>query len=107
MARYKDKGMRYIDADRLIKTIFPLDCVDKKHYAINAQAVFDAIKNAPTADVVEIETIKAWLYEMAINNVGCVLKGDFSNACEEIISRLDGLRSFAKERTPKERERKE
>lgn len=44
-------------------------------------------------DVVEVETIKAWLYEMAINNAG-----DFSNACEEIISRLYGLRKFAKER---------
>lgn len=42
---------RYIDADRLIKTIFPFDCVDKKHYSINAQAVFDAIKNAPTANI--------------------------------------------------------
>ena len=51
------------------------------------------------ADVVEVETIKAWLYEMAINNVGCVINGDFSNACEEIIARLDGLRNFAKERS--------
>ena len=42
---------RYIDADRLIKTIFPFDCVDKKHYSINAQAVFDAIKEAPTEEV--------------------------------------------------------
>jgi hypothetical protein len=61
------------------------------------------LSKIPTADVVEVETIKAWLYKMAINNVGCVLDGDFSNACEEIISRLDGLRSFARERTPKER----
>ena len=53
--------------------------------------------DAPTADVVEVETIKAWLYEMAINNVGC--DGDFSKACEEIIARLDGLRNFAKERS--------
>lgn len=51
----------------------------------------------PTADVVEVETVEAWLYEMAINNVGC--DGDFSNACEEIIARLDGLRNFAKERS--------
>lgn len=55
-------------------------------------------EKCPTADVVEVETIKAWLYEMAINNVGCVLEGDFSKACEEIIARLDGLRNFAKER---------
>ena len=51
------------------------------------------------ADVVEVKTVKAWLYEMAINNVGCVIDGDFSNACEEIIARLDGLRNFAKERS--------
>ena len=50
------------------------------------------------ADFVEVETLKAWLYEMAINNVGCVLDGDFSDACQEIISRLDGLRKFAQER---------
>lgn len=57
----------------------------------------NCINQTPTADVVEVETIKAWLYEMAINNVGC--DGDFSKACEEIISRLDGLRNFAKERS--------
>lgn len=51
------------------------------------------------ADVAEAETVKAWLYEMAINNVGCVIDGDFSKACEEIISRLDGLRNFTKERS--------
>jgi hypothetical protein len=50
------------------------------------------------ADVVEVETIKSWLYKMAINNVGCHIEGDFSNACEEIISRLDGLRAYASER---------
>lgn len=53
-------------------------------------------EKCPTADVVEVKTIKAWLYEMAINNVGC--DGDFSKACEDIISRIDGLRNFAKER---------
>lgn len=52
--------------------------------------------NAPTVDAVEVETIKAWLYAIAMNNVGCPVK-DFATACEEIISRLDGLRAFAKE----------
>lgn len=56
------------------------------------------LSEIPTADVVEVDTIKAWLYGMAINNVGCVIDGDFSNTCEEIIARLDGLRNFAKER---------
>lgn len=52
------------------------------------------------ADVVEVETIKSWLYSIAINNVNN--NGDFSDACEEIISRLDGLRRFAKERSSNE-----
>lgn len=50
------------------------------------------------ADFVEVETIKSWLYSIAINNVGCVGDGDFSTACKEIISRLDGLKRFAQER---------
>ena len=44
--------MRYIDADALIKKIFPYDGVDKKGYSINAKAVADAIANIPPADVV-------------------------------------------------------
>lgn len=44
--------MRYIDADALIKKIFPYDVVDKKDYTINSKAVADAIANTPTADVV-------------------------------------------------------
>ena len=67
----------------------------------------DFLTEVETADVVEIETIKSWLYEIAINNVGCVLDGDFSNACEEIISRLDGLRNFSKDRTPQNDEVRE
>ena len=47
------------------------------------------------ADFVEVETIKSWLYEMALNNVGCHIEGDFSNACEEIISRLEGLKRYS------------
>ena len=43
---------RYIDANALIKKIFPYDIVDKKDYSINAKAVADAIDNIPTADVV-------------------------------------------------------
>lgn len=38
---------RYIDADELIKKIFPYDGVDKKEYSINAQAVYNAIRNMP------------------------------------------------------------
>jgi hypothetical protein len=56
----------------------------------------DFVKNK--ADFVEVETIKSWLYEMALNNVGCHIEGDFSYACEEIISRLDGLKRYSIEK---------
>lgn len=62
--------------------------------------MLDMIENQPTADVVEVETIKSWLYSIAINNVNN--NGDFSDACEEIISRLDGLRRFTNERSRNE-----
>lgn len=54
----------------------------------------DDIEAAATADAVEVDVLKAWLYEIAMNNTDNYL-GD---ACEEIISRLEGLRVFAKER---------
>ena len=85
---------RYIDAKQ-IRYCWMYDADGTEHDGVTLQSVVD---KTPTADVVEIETIKKWLYEMAINNVGCVLDGDFSTACEEIISRLDGLRKFASER---------
>jgi hypothetical protein len=43
--------MRYIDADALIKKIYPMGIGDGK-YTINAKAVKFAIDNTPTADVV-------------------------------------------------------
>lgn len=49
---------RYIDADELIKKIFPYDVVDKKRYAINAEAVYKAIQNVTTADVAEVVRCK-------------------------------------------------
>ncbi len=55
------------------------------------------IREIPAADVVKVEDVKAWLFEIAKNNTGVIIDGDFSKACEEIISRLDGLRIFAKE----------
>ena len=54
----------------------------------------DDIEAAPAVDAVEVEILKAWLYEIAMNNTSNYL----SDACEEIISRLDGLRVFARER---------
>ena len=89
---------RYIDADKLMDAIEKNIEPYKSWDCTKADVVMDTILEQPTADVVEVETIKSWLYEMAVNNVGCVLDGDFSDACQEIISRLDGLRKFAQER---------
>lgn len=71
-----------------------------------AVKALEELKNMPfpAADVVEVETIKAWLYKIAMNNVGVSFDGDFSNACEEIISRLDGLKKFAKDMDGERRE---
>jgi hypothetical protein len=94
------------------------DCIDCLHFdicqfnekeqaVINLKSSYRDISNdiadgcnffKNKADFVEVKTIKSWLYEMALNNVGCHIEGDFSNACEEIISRLDGLRAYASER---------
>lgn len=52
---------RYIDADALIKYIFPYDVVDQKCYSINAKAVYEAIKKAPTADVVPKSEVDDWI----------------------------------------------
>ena len=65
------------------------------HRVINN--LYNAGYRKQSEDMVSIETVKKWLYEMAINNVGCILEGDFSTACELIISRLDGLKRFAEE----------
>lgn len=58
----------------------------------------EAIKSIPTVEAVPVDAIQSWLYEIAMNNVGVVLDGDFSVACEEIIARLDGLRRYSRER---------
>lgn len=48
----------------------------------------------PTVDAIPVSDIEAWLYEIAMNNTDNTL----SDACEEIIRRLDGLKQFSKER---------
>lgn len=54
-------------------------------------------RNAVGVDAVEIDVVKKWLYAIAMNNVGQAVE-DMAAACEEIASRLDGLRRFAEER---------
>lgn len=78
----------YIDRSALLNE-YNLECR-------TAQERYIALVKAPAADVVEVEMLEAWLYEVAFNNVGCRV-GDFATACEEIISRLGGLRVFVSE----------
>ena len=66
-------------------------------YDTMAQKLISRCYRRQSEDMVDIATIKKWLYQIAINNVGYVLDGDCSTACEEIISRLDGLKRFAKD----------
>ena len=49
---------RFIDEEILIKKIFPYDIVDKRLYSINAKAIYEAIKEAPTADFVDVVRCK-------------------------------------------------
>lgn len=49
---------RYIDADSLLKRMFPYDLADKKQYALNAQAVYNVIESSSTADVVPVVRCK-------------------------------------------------
>lgn len=49
---------QYIDADSLLKRMFPYDLVDKKQYALNAQAVYNVIESSSVADVVEVVRCK-------------------------------------------------
>ena len=45
---------RYIDAEALIKKLFPYGMPDNGNYGINAKAVRKAIDEAPTEDVFEV-----------------------------------------------------
>ena len=49
----------------------------------------------PTADVVTVETAKAWLLKMAKLNKNNVLDAGFSAACEELAANIDELKKFA------------
>ena len=70
---------RYIDAEALIKKIFPYDTVDKAQYSINAKAVYEAIQSMPTEGVVEEAKHGEWmLYENPVTlsyQIKCSLCG--------------------------------
>ncbi|MBQ8245772.1 MAG: hypothetical protein IJZ42_01425 [Lachnospiraceae bacterium] len=70
---------RYINADKLIKKIFPLGLVDDGKYTINAKAVKMAIDKAPTADVVpksEVEKIFEEIEAMTLDFSSGIRKSD-------------------------------
>lgn len=54
------------------------------------------VGNQETVDAVPVEDIEKWLWEIALNNTG--ITQDISDTCEMIIDRLDGLRTFSRER---------
>lgn len=74
---------RYIDADALIKKIFPYDVVDKKCYTINAKMIYEAIQKAPTADVAPKSEVAREIIDEAIRAV--YLKTDM-----KIYNTIDG-----------------
>lgn len=88
--------MRLIDANELLETITKT-VAENLTAAENVGRIIIAVTNATTVDAVEVDAIQAWLYAIAMNNTGNV-----SRVCEELISRLDGLRVFAKERRTNE-----
>lgn len=49
---------KFVDAEWLLRKLFPYDVVDKGSYAINAKAVYLAIEEAPAVDVVEVVRCK-------------------------------------------------
>lgn len=61
-------------------------------------SAYKDIAKIPAVDAVEVSTIRDWLYEIAGNNISTEKERQFSDFCEELISRLDGLRNFAREK---------
>ncbi len=92
---------RLIDADALLaefdKFANPMPNKSGYDFLCGIATAITEIEDAPTVDAVEVDAIQAWLYEIAMNNTG-----DVSRVCEELISRLDGLRVFAEERRTNE-----
>ena len=84
---------RYIDADAILKKIFPFEGVDKRTYSINAQAIYNVICQAPIADVVsksyveeEKETALRYIAALSIDR-----RNLEANIAREIILEIDTL----------------
>lgn len=81
--------MRYIDADALIKKIYPMGIGDGK-YTINAKAVKLAIDNAPTADFVpksEVERLEN-TYSRAVRKADKKAIVAIQNAKQEVAREI-------------------
>lgn len=59
------------------------------------EEIANIIEDKPPMDFVKVETVKAWLLQLAKMNESVVLDGNFSSACEELAANIDELRKFA------------
>ena len=93
---------RYIDADALIKKIYPMGIGDGK-YTINAKAVKFAIDNIPTADVVpksEVERLEKILDSYAfqygtVTDKQAIIDHEKGKVAREIFEEIkDLLKSY-------------
>ena len=87
-----DEYIRKEDALRVASDVFFETDPEGKEQLV-ALKCSHLIRELPAADVVSIETLKKWLWKVALNNSDNYL-GD---ACAELVSRLDGLRRYVNE----------
>ena len=87
-----DEYIRKEDALRVASDVFFETDPEGKEQLV-ALKCSHLIRELPAADVVPVEALKNWLWKVALNNSDNYL-GD---ACAELVSRLDGLRRYAKE----------
>lgn len=83
----------YIERERLLRRFNIDDMMNVNGTLISLEDARNTISNFPAADVVPIEALKKWLWKVALNNSNNYL-GD---ACEELVSRLDGLRRYVQD----------
>lgn len=82
---------RYIDAEALIKKIFPYEVIDKKDYSINAEAIYKAIEEAPTENVTTMSEAAREIFtaiEFDINNLDFDREETRATAIEGVIAIL-------------------
>lgn len=91
---------RYIDADKLIKKVFPYDVIDKKSYSINAKTIFEAINNATAEDVVKVVRCKDCIYYQA--NCCFNRQWDFESSTEMPSVRENDFCSYGERKPQKE-----